>query len=114
MPRNTHSAQQQTVGYWSLLWQNVIKIFFIDLTGAAVILFATSAFAMLLFAVAHSLWGLGFRTVAESLLILSTIYIAVIFVAAVKRHLVLGIAISPILSAAPDVNNPESAPVANV
>lgn len=114
MPRNANSAQQQTVGYWSVLWQNVIKIFFIDLAGAAIILFATLALAMLLFAVAHRLWGLRFRTVAESLLILSTIYVAVIFVTAVKRHLVLGVAISPILSPAPDVNNTESAPVADV
>lgn len=114
MPRNANSAQKQTVGYWFALWQNVIKIFFIDLAGAAIILFATSAFAMLLFAAAHRLWGLRFRMVSESLLILSTIYVAVIFVTAVKRHFALGVAIRLILSPALDVNNPESVPIADV
>lgn len=111
MPQDANSAQQETVGYWSVLWQNVTKIFFIDLVGAATILCATALFAMLLFALAHPLWGLRFRTVAESLVILSAIYLAVILVTAVKRHFVLGVAIRPILRPSPELNNPKSAPV---
>jgi hypothetical protein len=111
MPQQMTSAQQETVGYWPVLWQNVIKIFFIDLVGASTVFCATSLVAMLLFAVAHRLWGLRFRTVLESLLILSAIYLAVIFVTAVKRHFSLGLAIKPILGPQPEVTNAKSAPV---
>lgn len=113
MPQNANSAQQETVGYWSVLWQNVIKIFFVDLIGAATVFCATSVVAMLLFTVAHPLWGLRFRSVVESLLALSAIYLAVIVVTAVKRHFSLGLAIKPIFGPQPDVTNATSAPVAD-
>ena len=111
MARDATSAQQATVGYWSVLWQNVVKIFLIDLLGAATVLCATSVLAVLLFAVAHSLWGLRFRPVAESLVLLATVYVAVILVTAMKRHFSLGVAITPILSPQSEVKTNRSAPV---
>jgi hypothetical protein len=111
MAQDTTSAEQATVGYWSILWQNVVKIFFIDLLGAAAVLCTTSLLVILLFAIAHGLWGLRFRPVAESLVSLATIYVAVIFVTAVKRHFSLGIAIMPQVGPRPEMHDPKSAPV---
>lgn len=99
------------MGYWSVLWQNVVKIFFIDLLGAAAVLCATSLIVVLLFAIAHSLLGLRFRPVAESLVILATIYVAVIFLTAMKRHFSLGVATTPQVNLKPEMNNTESASV---
>lgn len=113
MAQDSISAQQATVGYWSVLWQNVVKIFFIDLLGAAAVLCATSVLIVVLFAVARGLWGLRFRPVAESLVLLAAIYVAVILVTAMKRHFSLGLAITPILGPQPEVNNTKSAPVAD-
>jgi hypothetical protein len=114
MAQDATSARQMTLGYWSVLWQNVVKIFFIDLLGAAAVLCATSVLVVILFAIARSLWGLRFRPVAESLVLLATIYVAVILVTAMKRHFSLGLAITPILGPQPEVNNTKSAPVADV
>jgi hypothetical protein len=111
MARDATSAQQATVGYWSVLWQNVVKIFFIDLLGVAVVLCTTSVLVVLLFTIAHSLWGLRFRPVAESLVVLAIIYVTVILVTAVKRHFSLGVAITPILGPQPEVNDTKSPPV---
>lgn len=102
------------MGYWSVLWQNVVKIFFIDLLGAVAVLSTTSVLVVILFALAHRLWGLRFRPVAESLVLLAAIYVAVILVTAMKRQFSLGVAITPILNPQPEVNNPKSAPVADV
>ena len=114
MATDATSAQQATVGYWSVLWQNVVRIFFIDLLGAAAVLSATSVLVIILFAIAHSLWGFRFRLVAESLVLLATIYVAVILATAMKRHFSLGIAITPVLSTQPEVDHNKSAPVPDV
>jgi len=114
MAQDATSDQQAPVGYWSVLWQNVVKIFFIDLLGAAAVLSATSVLVVILFAIAHSLWGLRFRPVAESLVLLATIHVAVILATAMKRQFSLGVAVTPILSPPPEVNHTKSAPVADV
>jgi hypothetical protein len=111
MAQNATSARQATVGYWSFLWQNVVKIFFIDLLGAAAVLCTTSLIVVLLFAISHRLLGLPFRPVAESLVVLATIYVAVILVTAMKRHFSLGVAITPVVGPQPEVNNTKSPPV---
>jgi hypothetical protein len=113
MARDATSAQQVTVDYWSVFWQNVVKIFLIDLLGAATVLCVTSVLVIILFAIAHSLWGLRFRPVAESLVLLATIYVAVILITAMKRHLSLGVAITPVLGPQPEMNDTKSAPVAD-
>ena len=99
------------MGYWPVLWQNVVRIFFIDLLGAGAVLCATSVLVVLLFTIAHSLWGFRFRPVAESLVVLATIYVAVIFVTAVKRHFSLGIAIMPQVGPRPEMHDTKSARV---
>ena len=111
MAQDATSVRHAIVGYWSVLWQNVVKIFFIDLLGAATVLCATSVLAVLLFAIAHSLWGLRFRPVAESLVLLATIYVVVILVTAIKRHFSLSVVITPTLGAQTEVNNTKSTPV---
>lgn len=103
MAQDATSARQPTVAYWSVLWQNVVKIFLIDLLGAATVLCTTSLLVILLFAIAHSIWGLRFRPVAESLLALATVYVAVIVVAAMKRHFSFGIAIAPQVGLQPEM-----------
>src|SRR5438270_3587541 len=108
MAQDATLAQQATVGYWSVLWQNVVKIFFIDLLGAAIVLCANSVLVVVLFAIARSLWGLRFRPVAESLVLLATIYAALILVTAMKRHFSLGLAITPVLGPQPQVNHTKS------
>src|ERR1700716_1230376 len=111
MAQDGTSAQQATVSYWSVLWQNVVKIFFIDLLGAAAVLCPTSLVVVLLFAISHRLLGLRFRSVAESLVVLATIYVAVILVTAMKRHFSLGVAITPVFGLQPQVSNTQSPPV---
>jgi len=113
MVQDATSAQQATVGYWPVLWQNVVKIFFIDLLGAAVVMCTTAVIVVLLFGIAHTLWGLRFRPIAESLVLLATIYVAVILVTAIKRHFSLGVAITPIPAPQPEVNHTKSVPVAD-
>jgi hypothetical protein len=68
MTQEVTSAKPMTVGYLSVVWQNVVKIFLIDLLGAAVVLCTTFVLAVLLYAIAHVVWGLRFHIVAESLL----------------------------------------------
>ena len=103
------------MGYLSVVWQNVVKIFLIDLLGAASVLCTTFLLAVFLYAIAHSVWGLRFHVVAESLLYLAVIYVAVIFATAVKRHFSLSVAIAPKVGATvgsgPEVPNPKSTPV---
>ena len=111
MAQDTTSARQETAGYWSILWRNILKIFFIDLLGAGVVLCATSALVVLLFAVARCVWVLQFRPVAESLVLLATIYLAVILVTAMKRHYSVGIAIKPVLGPQPEVGSTKPAPI---
>lgn len=86
--------------YLTVMWHNVVKIFLIDLLGATVVLFTTSLLAIVLYAIAHVIWGLRFHIVAESLVGLAAIYVAVIFATAVKRHVSLSIAIVPRVGAA--------------
>lgn len=109
------TSAQQPVGYLLVLWENVVKIFLIDLLGAAVVLWTTFILASILFAIGHSIWGLRFRSVAESFLILAAIYLLVILITAVKRHFSLSAAIVPTVgtSAAsqPDESDAKSAPV---
>lgn len=113
MSQNETSARQPTVGYWSVLWQNVVKIFFIDLLGAATVLCTTSVLSVLLFAIARSVWVLRFRPVGQSLVLLATIYLAVILATAIKRQVSLGIAIRPILGPEQQVTNTKSEPIAD-
>jgi hypothetical protein len=112
MTQEVTSAKPMTVGYLSVVWQNVVKIFLIDLLGAAVVLCTTFVLAVLLYAIAHVVWGLRFHIVAESLLYLAAIYVGVIFATAVKRHFTLGIAIVPKVGATagsgPEAPNPKS------
>ena len=109
MAQDTTSAGQANVGYWSVLWENVVKIFFIDLLGAAVVLCATSLVVILVFAIARQLWVLQFRPVAESLVLLTVIYLAVTVVTAMKRHYSLGSAITP--QVRPLADDTKAAPV---
>lgn len=115
MTQDVTSAQPMTVGYLSVVWQNVVKIFLIDLLGAAAVLCTTFVLAVLLYPIARVVWGLRFHLVAESLLYLAVIYVAVIFATAVKRHFSLGIAIVPRIGATvgsgAEVPNPKSTPV---
>lgn len=115
MTEEATSDQGTTVSYIAVVWENVVTIFLIDLLGAASVLCTTFLLAVLLYAIAHVVWGLRFHMFAESLLGLAVIYVAVIFATAVKRHFSLGMAIvpkvAPTVRSNPEVPNPKSTPV---
>jgi predicted neutral ceramidase superfamily lipid hydrolase len=112
MTEKANSAQPMAMDYLLVIWQSVVKIFLIDLLGAALVLGVTSLLAVFLYAIAHVIWGLRFPIVAESLAYLTTIYLVLIFAAAIKRHFSLSSAIPPKVGAMVHPNPvPNSQPV---
>ena len=102
------------MGYFSVLWQNVLKIFFIDLLAASMVLASTALLALVVYVAGHLMWGLRLHAVSESILILAIIYLLVIVATAIKRQFYLGFAVTPNIgvpvSSQPEAPNAKSAP----
>lgn len=82
----TPERQDTPDRYWALLWQRVILRLLLDLAAACAVLLITCGLGLILYAVAHTWWGLGFEVVAYSLTVLTAIYLLVILVSTLHRH----------------------------
>jgi hypothetical protein len=72
--------------YMRAVWQHVVLRFWIDIAGAALVFLTVCALAMLIYIFGHSVWGMQFRLVKQSLTALAAIYLVVILMGAIRRH----------------------------